>query len=231
MVAAPPRLIRIHSAETSRRGGVASYSVETGARPRYQADGVGLAATQVGIGRRFFVYNPTGARDRKDFEAVVANPRIFEYSDETVVEEEACLSSRSETCAGMVRRSEWIWVEFQDAEGRQTRKKLKGFEARVFQHEYDHIEGVLHFDRFSEKDRTNIQTHLDALVEAHGPGGLLELDSEKLASLQPRPGRMPAAPGAAAAATLGVKKKKKAPVSAGFGGGGGGGAKKKAKKR
>ena len=231
MVAAPPRLIRIHSAETSRRGGVASYSVETVARPRYQADGVGLAATQVGIGRRFFVYNPTGARDRKDFEAVVANPRIFEYSDETVVEEESCLSSRSETCAGMVRRSEWIRVKFQDAVGRQTRKKLEGFAARVFQHEYDHIEGVLHFDRFSEKDRTNIQSHLDALVEAHGPGGSLELDSEKLASLQPRPGRVPAAPGAAAAATLGVKKKKKAPVSAGFGGGGGGGAKKKAKKR
>ena len=47
----------------------------------YQADGVGLASTQVGIDKRFFVYNPTGDRARKDFEVIVANPNIFEYSE------------------------------------------------------------------------------------------------------------------------------------------------------
>ena len=82
-------------------------------------------------------------------------------------------------------RSSWIWVEYQDEEGLQKRKKLKGFEARVFQHEYDHIEGVLHFDRFSEKDRARIQPTLDLLLEAHGPGGVLELSDEKKAALQP----------------------------------------------
>ena len=98
-------------------------------------------------------------------------------------------------------------------------KKLKGFEARVFQHEYDHIEGVLHFDRFSEKDRARIQPTLDLLLEAHGPGGITELSDEKKAALQPplTAGRMPSMAEAAA-----PKKKKKKPVSAGFGGFGGG---------
>ena len=184
----------------------------------YQADGVGLASTQVGIDKRFFVYNPTGDRSRKDFEVIVANPNIFEYSEQTETDEEGCLSSRSEECAGRVTRSSWIWVEYQDEEGRQKRKKLKGFEARVFQHEYDHIEGVLHFDRFSEKDRARIQPTLDMLLEAHGPGGVLELSDEKKAALQPplTASRMP--PVAAAA----PKKKKKKPATAGFGGFGGG---------
>ena len=185
----------------------------------YQADGVGLASTQVGIDKRFFVYNPTGDRSRKDFEVIVANPNIFEYSEQTETDEEGCLSSRSEECAGRVTRSSWIWVEYQDEEGRQKRKKLKGFEARVFQHEYDHIEGVLHFDRFSEKDRARIQPTLDLLLEAHGPGGITELSDEKKAALQPplTAGRMPSMVEAAA-----PKKKKKKPVSAGFGGFGGG---------
>ena len=194
----------------------------------YQADGVGLASTQVNIDKRFFVYNPTGDRARKDWEFICANPRIFEYSEETETDEEGCLSSRSEKCAGRVRRSTWIWVEFQDEEGRQKRKKLKGFEARVFQHEYDHIEGVLHFDRFSEKDRARIQPTLDLLLEAHGPGGVLELSEDKKAALQPplAAGRMPPATAGAVVTASSLKKKPKK-VSAGFGGFGGGGGKKK----
>ena len=59
----------------------------------YQAEGVGLAAPQVGLRRQIFVYNPTG--DRKIFfeQHAVCNPRIVAYSDATEIDEEGCLSS------------------------------------------------------------------------------------------------------------------------------------------
>ena len=112
----------------------------------YQARGVGLAAPQVGIGKQLFVYNPTGKPEDKNFERVVCNPIIKEYSKETDVEEEGCLSSLSDGCAGCVCRACSIMVEYQNELGQKTMRRLKGFEARVFQHEYDHINGILHFD-------------------------------------------------------------------------------------
>ena len=183
----------------------------------YQADGVGIAATQVGIDRRFFVYNPTGNADIPVCERVVANPRIFEYGPTTVVEDEGCLSSRSECCAGGVRRATWIWVEYDDERGKKRRAKLKDFEARVFQHEYDHIEGVLHVDRLDAADRARVQPTLDAMAAEYGPGGAVDLDPAKRDALVPPvPGRMPPATGALAAAPAKRKPpKKKAP--AGFG--------------
>ena len=118
----------------------------------------------------------------------------------------------------MVRRSAWIWVEYQNLEGAQTRKKLKGFEARVFQHEYDHIEGVLHIDRLSPEDRAKVEPELERMVAEYGPGGALTLTPEILAALRPevRSGRMPPmAPPAAPAKK--AKKKKKKPAKTGFG--------------
>ena len=180
----------------------------------YQADGVGLAATQVGIPERFFVYNPSGNADLGILERIVVNPRIFEYGRETVVEEEGCLSTRSEDCAGEVARAREIWAEYQTVDGAVKRLKLRDFEARVFQHEYDHIEGVLHVDRLDAADRAKAQPTLDAMVEAHGPGGVADLDPAKASALVPpvpRAGRMPPAAG-------GTPRKLKAPKApAGFG--------------
>ena len=68
------------------------------------------------------------------------------------------------------------------------RRRLRGFEARVFQHELDHLRGVLHIDRQLPPDRSKIQPFLDKLVELHGPGGVLELPPDVLAGLQPPPG-------------------------------------------
>ena len=185
----------------------------------YQADGVGLAATQVGIARRFFVYNPSGNPALKVYEQVVVNPRITEYGPRCADEDEGCLSSRSDCCAGKVRRSEEIWVEFVDERNRKKKTKLRGFEARVFQHEYDHVEGVLHIDRLSADDRASIQPELDKLVEAYGPGGALLLAPDVAAALQPpvRSGRMPAMPPKDAPKRA-KKKAAAAPAKAGFGG-------------
>ena len=99
----------------------------------YQATGVGLAAPQVGLGLRLFVYNPTGDPKLKMFEQCVCNPTILEYSSDTDVEDEGCLSSRSDCCDGAVCRAKWLWVEYKDERGRPTKRRLSGFEARVFQ--------------------------------------------------------------------------------------------------
>lgn len=147
----------------------------------YDSKGVGLSAPQVGLSLRVFVYNTDPSSPlRKMREVAVINPKITDYCEAgeldawTDVDIEGCLSSRAECCRGHVRRAKVIEVEYQDVQGRVRTKKLRGFEARVFQHEYDHINGILHIDRQSPADRALSQPFLDALAQQHGPGGVLE---------------------------------------------------------
>ena len=102
----------------------------------YGANGVGLAAPQVGLNINMFVYNtdPTapGALKRMG-EHVVCNPKIIEYCQSsssnlqawTDCEIEGCLSSRSECCRGHIRRAKELQVEYQDERGRVKKKKLR----------------------------------------------------------------------------------------------------------
>lgn len=188
----------------------------------YQADGVGLAAPQVNLGLRLFVYNPTGNPDRPEAERVVCNPTILEYSSAVEVQEEACLSSRSGRCGGDVARSLTVMVEYRNAQGNLVRRKLEGFEARVFQHEYDHVVGVLHFDRFAPEDRVDVQEELDVMIrdykEKEEP--VFDLEEEVKASLRPPPmprrGWMPPL----VTGMMEKKKKKTKKKKAGFGAGG-----------
>ena len=212
----------------------------------YGANGVGLAAPQVGLNLRLFVYNVDPSAPgalRKMGERVVINPRIIEYGAATDVDLEGCLSSRSECCCGDVRRAKSLKVEYLDERGRPKQKTLKGFEARVFQHEYDHIEGVLHIDRQSSDDRALIRPYLDQLIAQHGEGGVLELPPDVLEQLQPPAARVLEASASARdiVAALGTPPKATPPPkprppstkaaaaaaskagAQGFGGGGGGG--------
>jgi len=205
----------------------------------YAADGVGLAAPQIGLSIRLFVYNPTGDPSRPDSERIVVNPKILEYSSKVDIDEEGCLSSRSGCCAGLVCRSKEIMVEYQNETGSKIRKKLTDFEARVFQHEYDHVEGILHFDRLCPEDRMEIQPKLDELIEDHDPilNGVAVLvpDKERYTNLKPVPlprrGWMPPIAEAAAISMKAAAKKKnkkrsgKAGGGGGFGGGGFGSSK------
>jgi peptide deformylase len=105
----------------------------------HEARGVGLAATQVGVLRRLFVFS-----DGEEDHAVV-NPRIVERSRETEVDEEGCLS------LGPVRVPVERWVtvtlEGQDVGGAPLRMELDEVPARVVQHELDHLDGVLIIQR------------------------------------------------------------------------------------
>ena len=63
-----------------------------------------------------------------------------------------------------------VQVEAQNVRGKKFKMTLDGFEARVFQHEYDHLDGVLFHDRMTDEVRGSVQGELDALIDAHPAG-------------------------------------------------------------
>jgi peptide deformylase len=110
------------------------------------ARGVGLAATQVGILQRVFVFQ----RGEDDVIAVV-NPVLSELSDERVTEDEGCLSLQGVTMP--VERHLRLTLEGQDPDGKALRLELEGHPARVVQHETDHLDGTLILDRTDDASR------------------------------------------------------------------------------
>jgi len=108
--------------------------------------GIGLAATQVGIIRRLFVFQPN-----EDDVAVVVNPEIVERSDETSVADEGCLSIQGILVP--VERAETITIVGRDANGEEVRFELDDIYARAAQHELDHLDGVLIIDRTTPEAR------------------------------------------------------------------------------
>ncbi len=111
----------------------------------HDAGGVGLAATQIGILRRFFVCTLDGE------DHVLVNPVVEPVGSETDVEDEGCLS------LGPVRvpveRASRVRVEGSDAVGEPVSLTLEGIDARVVQHELDHLDGVLLLDRTEPESR------------------------------------------------------------------------------
>ena len=118
----------------------------------HDADGVGLAATQVGILRRLFVFNDEG-EDR-----VVVNPVLTVTGKETEVDEEGCLS------LGPVRmpveRALEVTLDGLDGQGGVLHLELEGLPARVAQHELDHLDGKLIIDRTDPESRREAMAQL-----------------------------------------------------------------------
>lgn len=138
----------------------------------YAAEGVGLAAPQVGVNKRLMVYNPTGDAKKWLDETVLVNPKIVQFSDGTDAETEGCLSFPD--MSGEVTRSKWIKVEAMTTKGKKIKKKFKGWEARIFQHEYDHLEGTVYIDRLSDETREKVQPRLNELIEDYnGDDGMI----------------------------------------------------------
>ncbi len=115
------------------------------------APGVGLAAPQVGVSQRVIVVEY--GEENQDPEAppkpkklyTLVNPEIVRHSDETVAGNEGCLSIPG--YMGEVERFQWVTVKGFNRRGEPTRLKAKDWLARIFQHEIDHINGVLFIDR------------------------------------------------------------------------------------
>jgi peptide deformylase len=114
-----------------------------------RAHGVGLAAPQLGILRRILVYRAGEDDDAK----VLINPQLTERSDETEVGTEGCLSLLGGELQVPVERHSRVRVAGLDAAGNPVDHDAEGFEARVIQHEIDHLDGVLIFDRAADGER------------------------------------------------------------------------------
>ncbi|MGQ0607936.1 MAG: peptide deformylase [Chloroflexota bacterium] len=119
----------------------------------YDEVGIGLAAPQVGISLRLMV---VGHEKSGEARAIV-NPVIAEQGGE-VTAEEGCLSLPG--IFAPVTRAEWVRLEGQDLDGESVSIKARGLTARVFQHEMDHLDGVLFIDRLDAMTRDRIKRRI-----------------------------------------------------------------------
>jgi peptide deformylase len=106
--------------------------------------GVGIAAPQVGINRRLILVKRLDVEPDKPIIAYL-NPKIIDYSKETIIDWEGCLSIPAGF--GQVERAKSIVIRYQDSQGLSQEEKVEGFTARIFQHEIDHLDGILFIDR------------------------------------------------------------------------------------
>lgn len=106
--------------------------------------GFGLSAIQIGIPVQAFAIKA----DRVGF---VFNPKILNYSEDTDVDKEGCLSLPG--VVANIRRAKEIRVRFQDETGEVYTTKMVGLTARIFQHEYDHLQGKLIIDKLNRYHR------------------------------------------------------------------------------
>jgi peptide deformylase len=143
----PDPVLRMRAREIERFDDDLRGLVERMIRLMQDANGVGLAGTQVGTLQRVFVLQPDAETEPR----ALVNPQIVERSDETVGDDEGCLSMVGITVP--VERALRLSVEAKDEQGEDVRLELEGHPARVVQHELDHLDGVLIIDRTTPEAR------------------------------------------------------------------------------
>jgi peptide deformylase len=143
----PDSVLRMRAREVEEFDGDLRRLAERMTQLMRDANGVGLAATQVGVIRRVFVFQPDAESDP----VAVVNPLLAESSDEVVVEDEGCLSLVGVQMP--VERPITIKLEGRDLDGGELSFELSDHPARVVQHEIDHLDGVLILDRTTEEAR------------------------------------------------------------------------------
>lgn len=124
----------------------------------YAADGVGLAAPQIGLSHRVIVLD---VRESDSGPIALVNPRVVEQGRELAREEEGCLSLPG--LSEVVERSAQVTVEGLDRDGELRRIEATGLLARVLQHEIDHVDGVLFIDRVSPLKRKMLLSRWEKL--------------------------------------------------------------------
>lgn len=133
----------------------------------YASYGIGLAATQVGILKRFLIVDIGEDEDGEEFEPLMLfNPEILSVEGESVVEE-GCLSIPD--LRADVRRPEQISVKAMNINSEDVEIEADGLLARVIQHEIDHLNGVLFIDRISGIKRQLLRDELKIIQQADRP--------------------------------------------------------------
>ncbi|CUH78342.1 peptide deformylase [Tropicibacter naphthalenivorans] len=152
-----PRLSQVCApADPAEVGGLISDMFET----MYAAPGRGLAGPQVGAMLRVFVMD-AGWKDGDKTPLACINPSILAASDELVPSAEGCLSMPGVTA--LTQRHAEITLAFTDLAGQPQQRALTGFEAICAQHELDHLDGIMHFDRMAPGDRAALLSRYEAL--------------------------------------------------------------------
>jgi peptide deformylase len=143
----PDAVLRLRANEVEQFDDDLARLAERMTHLMHDARGVGLAATQVGVLQRVFVFQP-----HEDEEArAIVNPSITARSHETDVADEGCLSIQRVLVP--VERSLEVTLEGQDVEGKPLKLELEEHDARVVQHELDHLDGVLMLQRTDDESR------------------------------------------------------------------------------
>ena len=153
-----PRLLRKTSAVGEITDEIRARVAEM-ARIMYEDRGVGLAAPQVGWSVRLFVMNPTGDPREPAQETVMVNPRLLKRSGH-VSGEEGCLSFPGIYVE--VERAKNVVIQWTDLDGKPHEEAWSEWPARIFQHEYDHLENVLLVHRMNAAQKIQ---HAEALAE------------------------------------------------------------------
>lgn len=133
-----------------------------------QANGVGIAAPQVQVSDRLFIVasrpNPRYPNAPEMEPTAMINPKILANSTEIVKGWEGCLSIPG--IRGLVPRYQAIEIEYTDRNGKVQKQELIDFVARVFQHEYDHLDGIVFLDRLeSTQDIVTEQEYQKRIVQ------------------------------------------------------------------
>jgi len=145
-------VLRMKAAEVESFDDELARTVERMTALMHDADGIGLAATQIGILRRVLVFSDDG-EDR-----ALVNPVLTDVGGAAEVDEEGCLSL-GQVRVPVERRLE-VTVEGKGVDGREVRLRLEGLSARVVQHEIDHLDGVLIVDRTDPDSRKRAMAQL-----------------------------------------------------------------------
>lgn len=131
----------------------------------YASNGIGLAAPQIGLGIRLFITDGSEIEDIKPegFKQVFINPQMIEEFDEKWDYEEGCLSI-PQVRADVNRHSKLV-LRYFDENWQEHTHEFEGMAARIIQHEYDHIEGILFTDRIHPLKRTMLKSRLNGISQ------------------------------------------------------------------
>lgn len=131
----------------------------------YNANGVGLAAPQIGQAIRLFIVDTKADEDEEVFKKVFINAQILEETGEPWAFNEGCLSIPD--VREDVMRKPNILIRYYDENWQLHEEHVDGFAARVIQHEYDHIEGKLFTDKLSLLRRQLLKSRLDSIAKGN----------------------------------------------------------------
>lgn len=133
----------------------------------HHADGVGLAAPQIGLAIRLLVIDLKALEEDEPemskFRIAMINPVMLEMSEEEYEANEGCLSIPG--ISEKVSRSEWIKIKYLDIDFNEHIEEFEDFQARVVQHEYDHLEGSLFTDHVNPLRRQLLKSKLNNIAK------------------------------------------------------------------